>query len=103
MASIKIKVKESKGVVTVKALLTHPMETGARKDAKTGEKIPAHFIEEVVCTSGGKVRMTQLMSGGVSKNPYVSFMFTGGKKGDDVTLSWTDNTGKSDSETDKIS
>jgi len=34
MASIKMKAKEKKGVVTVKALITHPMETGLRKDKK---------------------------------------------------------------------
>ncbi len=99
---IKIKAKEKKGIVTVKALLTHPMETGTRKDKKTGKKIPAHFIEEVTCEAGGKVRMTQLMSGGVSKNPYVSFKFKGAGKGEAVTMSWKDNQGKSAAVTCKI-
>ena len=35
--SIKIRAKLKNDVVTVKALMTHPMETGARKDSKTGE------------------------------------------------------------------
>ena len=48
MSTIKIRAKESKGAVTVKALMKHPMETGQRKDKKTGGKIPAHFIQEVV-------------------------------------------------------
>ena len=46
--SIKIRAKEKGGVVTVKALMNHPMETGLRKDKKTGKAIPAHFINEVV-------------------------------------------------------
>ncbi len=100
--AIKIRAKLKGDVVTVKALMTHPMETGARKDKKTGKLIPAHFIQEVVCTSGGKTRMTAYWSGGVSKNPYLSFKFKGGAKGDDLTLSWVDNTGKKASETVKI-
>ena len=56
--SIKIRAKEKGGVVTVKALMNHPMETGLRKDKKTGEKIPAHFIQEVKASSGGADVMT---------------------------------------------
>ena len=40
MSTIKIRAKESNGVVTVKALMKHPMETGKRKDKKTGDNIP---------------------------------------------------------------
>ena len=94
--TIKLKAKEKDGVVTVKALITHPMETGARKDKKTGEVIPAHFIQEVACEHGGKTVMTAQWSGGVSKNPYVTFEFKGGAKGDAVKLAWSDNKGESD-------
>lgn len=95
--TIKLKAKEKDGVVTLKALITHPMETGARKDKKTGEVIPAHFIKEVVCEHGGNTVMTAYWSGGVSKNPYVTFQFKGGAKGDPIKLSWSDNKGESDS------
>ncbi|MES9889161.1 MAG: thiosulfate oxidation carrier complex protein SoxZ [Candidatus Sedimenticola sp. 6PFRAG1] len=100
--SIKIRAKEKGGVVTVKALMTHPMETGGRKDKKTGKAIPAHFIQEVSCETGGKNVMSGLLSGGVSKNPYLSFKFTGAKKGDMLKLSWVDNTGKTASADAKI-
>lgn len=95
--TIKLKAKEKDGVVTVKALITHPMETGARKDKKTGETIPAHFIQELTCEHGGNTVMTAQWSGGVSKNPYVTFKFKGGAKGDPIKLSWSDNKGESDS------
>ena len=49
MASIKMRAKAASGVTTIKALISHSMETGTRKDKKTGKKIPAHFIQEVVC------------------------------------------------------
>ncbi|AKH21646.1 thiosulfate oxidation carrier complex protein SoxZ [Sedimenticola thiotaurini] len=95
MATIKIRAKEKGGVTTVKALMTHSMESGLRKD-KNGEKIPAHFIQEVVCEVNGKMVMNAHWSGGVSKNPYISFKFDGGK-GETLKLTWTDNQGKSDS------
>jgi sulfur-oxidizing protein SoxZ len=101
-SSIKIRASEKDGVTTVKALMTHPMETGARKDSKTGEKIPAHFIQEVVCKHKGNTVMTAEWSGGVSKNPYISFKFTGAAKGDELELGWTDNKGGSDSATSTI-
>ena len=100
--SIKLRAKEKGGVTTVKALMTHPMETGQRKDSKTGKLIPAHYIQEVICEHGGNTVMTALWSGGVSKNPYVSFKFSGAKKGDEVKLTWSDNKGKSDSLTGPI-
>ena len=99
--SIKIRAKEKGGVVTVKALMNHPMETGLRKDKKTGKLIPAHFINEVVAKSGGNTVMTAYWSGAVSKNPYISFKFSGAKGGD-VEIAWTDNQGGSDSGTAKI-
>ena len=100
--SIKIRAKLKGDTVTLKALMTHPMETGSRKDSKTGELIPAHFIQEVTCESDGKKLLTADWSGGVSKNPYLSFKFKGGNKGDELTLSWVDNKGNSDSATAKI-
>ena len=41
----KIKVKKSADGHEVLCLVKHPMETGLRKDSKTGEMIPAHYIE----------------------------------------------------------
>jgi len=100
--SIKIRAKNKEGVTTVKALMTHPMETGARKDKKTGKKIPAHYIQEVICKMGDKSLMNAMWSGGVSKNPYISFKFDGGNKGDMLMLSWVDNKGNSGTTEAKI-
>jgi len=101
-STIKIRAKEKAGVVTVKALMTHPMETGARKDKKTGKLIPAHFIQEVSCKTNDKTVMSADWSGGVSKNPYLSFKFKGAAKGDPIELTWVDNQGNSDTKTAKI-
>jgi sulfur-oxidizing protein SoxZ len=99
--SIKVRAKEKGGVVTVKALMNHPMETGLRKDKKTGKMFPAHFINEVTATIGGANAIHAYWSGGISKNPYLAFDAPG-KKGDELTLSWTDNQGNSESATTKV-
>ena len=97
MATIRSRAQMKGDVTTVKALITHPMETGMRKDKKTGKKIPAHFIQEVTCKHNGAVVMTAQWGPAVSKNPYLSFQFTGAKPGDTIDVAWVDNTGKSDS------
>ena len=95
--SIKIRARKKGDTTTVKALIKHPMETGLRKDKKTGKKIPAHFIQEVNCEHGGEQVMNALWGIAVSKNPYISFQFDGAKQGDTVKVSWVDNKGESDS------
>ncbi len=100
--SIRIRANAKGDVVLVKALLTHPMETGLRKDKKTGKKIPANYIQEVDCTHNGKTVMTAQWAGAVSKNPYLSFKFGGGKSGDTVGIAWVDNLGKKDSIETKV-
>ena len=100
--SIRARASAKGDTTTVKALITHPMETGLRKDKKTGKKVPAHFIQEVVAKHNGATVMTAQWSGAVSKNPYLSFQFTGGKPGDSVELSWVDNMGGKDSVTAKV-
>jgi sulfur-oxidizing protein SoxZ len=64
---------------------------------KTGKKIPAHYITEVDCQHNGETVMTAYWGPSVSKNPYLSFEFKGGKPGDTVTISWVDNKGDSGS------
>ncbi len=88
-------------VTTVKALVKHPMDTGQVKDKKTGELIPAHFIQEMTCKHNDNVVLSALWGVAISKDPYLSFRFKGAKAGDKLTLSWVDNKGETDS-TDAI-
>lgn len=101
--SIKIRAKVTGGVTEVKALINHPMETGQRKDAKTGQLIPAHFIQEITCEHNGEKVLTSQWGIAISKNPYLSFKFSGAKAGDTLKVSWVDNKGDSDSAEAKIS
>ncbi len=96
MATIKLRTKVKGDLVEVKALIKHPMETGLRKDKKTKEKIPAHFIQEVIVEANGKQVLSADWNTSISKNPYLSFSYNG-KAGDVVKLSWTDNKDGKDS------
>jgi sulfur-oxidizing protein SoxZ len=98
MSSIKMRATlGDNGVTTVKILISHPMDTGLVKDKKTGNLIPAHFIQEVVCEHNGNNVLTAEWGPAVSKNPYLSFRFKGAKAGDTVKVNWVDNQGNSDS------
>jgi sulfur-oxidizing protein SoxZ len=98
MSSIKMRATlGDNGVTTVKILISHPMDTGLVKDKKTGNLIPAHFIQEVVCEHNGNNVMTAEWGPAISKNPYLSFRFKGAKAGDTVKVNWVDNQGNSDS------
>ncbi|MDH5353356.1 MAG: thiosulfate oxidation carrier complex protein SoxZ [Gammaproteobacteria bacterium] len=99
--SIKVRAKAKDGIVTVKALMSHPMETGLRKNSKTGKKIPAHYIKEVIAKVGGNTVMEVFWGTAVSKNPYLSFKYSGGE-GDELTMSWVDNQGDSGTASVKV-
>ena len=103
MSNIKIRAKATGGVTTVKSLMSHEMETGLRKDKDTGEAIPAHFIQEVTAKWKDQTVMTALWSGGISKNPYLSFKFNGGEPGDTIEITWVDNKGATETGTAEIS
>jgi sulfur-oxidizing protein SoxZ len=94
---VKIRAQQKGDVTLVKSLISHPMETGNRKDKKTGELVPAHYITEVTCQCNGETVLTAYWGPSVSKNPYLSFEFQDGKPGDTVAISWTDNKGETGS------
>ncbi len=102
MSTIKIRAKAGDKVTKVSALIEHPMETGMRKNKKTGKKIPAHYIQEVVCELNGTIVLTALWGPAVSKRPFLQFKIEGAKKGDVIKLSWVDNKGEKDSAEAKI-
>ncbi|MCU0810396.1 MAG: thiosulfate oxidation carrier complex protein SoxZ [Thiobacillaceae bacterium] len=77
----------------IKILMTHPSENGLRKDAKTGQLVPAHFIKNVTVAVNGKTVLDGQWGGGVSKDPYLSFKVKGMKAGDKIAVNAEDNKG----------
>ena len=97
--SIRIRTEHRAGWTTVRSIIRHPMETGFRVDPESGQVVPAHYITEVLCRHGDDVVLRCEWSRAVSKNPYLSFEFSGARPGEAITLSWSDNHGGSDSAT----
>jgi len=94
---MKIRATLQGDVADIKVLMNHVMETGQRKDAKTGQLIPAHFIQNVTVTLGGKVVMDAQWGPAISKNPFLGLKVKGAKAGDKVVISWVDNKGDKNS------
>lgn len=91
--AMKMRATMEGGVVDVKVLIQHEMETGIRKDAKTEKLIPAHFINQVTATLNGKTVLDAQWGGGIAKNPFLGFKIKGGKPGDKVGVNAVDNLG----------
>lgn len=76
----------------MKVVMPHAMETGRRKDAK-GAAIPAHFIQNVSVEHNGKAVLSAQWGATVARNPFLHFRFKGGRPGEKIAVSWTDNLG----------
>ena len=92
---MKIRAQMQGDVADVKVLMNHPMETGQRKDSKTEQLIPAHFIQNVNATLNGKPALGAQWSQAVSKNPFLGFKIRGARAGDTIVVTWRDNKGDS--------
>jgi sulfur-oxidizing protein SoxZ len=93
---MKMRATASGGYTDVRVLMTHPMETGMRKDPD-GKLVPMHFIQTLLVKVNGKTVMEGQISQAISRNPVFSFRLKGGAKGDKIEVSWLDNHGESNS------
>ena len=90
---IKLDKKEAKkgDIIEVKALVSHVMETGQRKD-RDGKVIPRKILNKFTCTVAGKQVFAADFEPAVSANPYIQFKFRAVESGP-VVLTWTDDDG----------
>jgi sulfur-oxidizing protein SoxZ len=90
---IKLDRKEVKAgdIVEVKALVSHVMETGQRKDPQ-GNTIPRKILNKFACTVAGKQVFASDFEPAISANPYIQFKFKATESGP-VVLTWTDDDG----------
>ena len=91
--NMKMRAKLTGEVTDVKVFISHPMETGRKKD-DFGVLIPAHFIQLVTATLNDKPVLEMQWGTGISKNPYLTFHVKGAKLADKVIVTWFDNLGK---------
>ena len=89
---MKIRATLTGDATEVKVLMNHEMETGQRKDAQ-GQTIPAWFIHTIGVTWNGKTVLSAQWGPAVAKNPFLSFRFKGGTKGDKIAVRWVDSRG----------
>lgn len=98
MAKIKPRVKVPKKakageVITIKTLISHTMESGQRKDKKTGELIPQDIVNHFKATFNGETFFEVDVRPAVSTNPYIEFTLKVPESGT-VGFEWvTDNDG----------
>lgn len=86
---MRIFAKEDNGIVAVKVVIPHPNESGTRKD-ESGSIVPAHFVQEGSVLLNGQQLLELQLGPSVSRDPFLQFRFAG-KKGDRLTLRFTDS------------
>ena len=78
-------------VITIKTLISHPMESGQRKD-KEGNVIPRKIINKFVATFEGEEVVNVDIDPAVSANPYFQFAMKFPGAGT-MKFEWTDDDG----------
>jgi sulfur-oxidizing protein SoxZ len=96
MAAAKPRVKVPKSasageVITIKTLISHPMESGQRKD-KDGNPIPRQIINKFTCEFNGQPVFTTDIGPAVSANPYLEFTVKVAEAGT-FLFTWVDDDG----------
>ena len=87
-------------VVTLKTLISHPMESGQRKN-KDGSLIPRSIINRFTCEFGGKMVIDITMEPAISTNPYFEFEAVIPEAGD-MVFTWYDDDGSVYTETKTV-
>ncbi|SPF82050.1 thiosulfate oxidation carrier complex protein SoxZ [Pseudoprimorskyibacter insulae] len=77
--------------VTIKTLISHPMESGQRKDGN-GNVIPRSIINRFTCEFNGASVVDITMEAAISTNPYFEFNATVNEAGD-FKFTWYDDDG----------
>ena len=90
---VKVPSSASKGeVIVIKTLISHKMESGLRKDSKTGKLIPRKIIKKFTATFNGKPVFSVDIEPGVSANPYMQFSVKVQESGE-FEFTWVDDDG----------
>jgi sulfur-oxidizing protein SoxZ len=80
----------------VKVLISHPMESGQRRD-HMGQIIPRDIINHFVCTLDGDVVLDADFFPAIAANPFLAFSVAAAKSGT-LTLTFTDDEGVTQTE-----
>jgi len=90
---VKVPKKIKKGEpFEVKALISHKMESGQRKNEETGENFPRKIINTFICKLDGKEVFRVKFYPAIAANPFLSFYVTAEKSGE-LEFIWIDDDG----------
>ena len=78
-------------IIQLKTLMSHPMETGFRKD-DAGKPIPRKIINKFVCTFNGHEVFSADLEPAIAANPYFEFTVKVEESGT-FAFAWTDDDG----------
>jgi sulfur-oxidizing protein SoxZ len=78
-------------VIEIKTLLSHPMETGYRRDDQ-GQLIPRHIVHTFTCTYNGAEVFRADWHPAVAANPYLAF-YTVATESGHLRFEWSDDNG----------
>ena len=89
---IRVPKRAKKGeVIEIKTLISHPMETGHRRDVE-GQLIPRHIIHTFTCSYNGAEVFRADWHPAVAANPYLSF-YTVATESGRLRFEWVDDDG----------
>lgn len=98
---VKVPSEASAGeVITIKTLISHPMESGQRKDSD-GNVIPRSIINRFTAEFGGETVIDVAIEPAVSSNPYFEFEAKVPESGD-FKFTWYDDDGSVYEETQSV-
>lgn len=86
--------------ITIKTLISHPMESGQRKDS-SGNVIPRSIINRFTCEFNGELVIDVTLEPAISTNPYFEFDATVPAAGE-FKFTWYDDDGDVYEETKPI-
>ena len=91
---VKVPKKAKKGdIIKIKTLISHKMESGRRKDKKTGKLIPRKIINLFEAEFNGMKVFSANLKPSVSANPYIQFNVKMSESGT-FKFTWTDDDGE---------
>ena len=84
-------------IISIKTLISHPMETGHRRNS-LGARIPRDILTEFVCLYNGRQAFRAVMHPAIAANPFLAFHLRADASGT-LEFRWTDQHGGVTTET----
>lgn len=88
-------------IIEIRALISHIMETGQRRDPKTNQFVPRLILNTFVAKFAGAEVFRMKLQPGIAANPFISFFMKVPGPGE-LELTWTEDSGETAVERAKL-